>query len=654
MQLGTVAEIATSGPCCPSASTGSGCTINRGAATNKDEGAVSSHFPRLSSCLIASRLHRTALEGAIHHLTQQTLQRRHKSPQLGPSSHHVCVHQSPHAARLDQAPSPGPRPLALERYGPSQGHVRMTIATMGVADIFTSLVSGLLPRDSVRYRYSAIPAPMEEDESSSSSQQQQQQPPPGEELDGRRARPREQARLLKLTAGAMILFAVLAVAAVYGRSHHSSRGCEATGACDGVSPHTWGQYSPYFSAPSTVDPALPAGCELTFAAVLSRHGARYPTAAKSAPYHELIARIHASVSKYGKGFEFIRDYSFTNRADDLTLYGEKELVQSGATFYRRYQELARDSEPFVRAAGSPRVVMSAQNFTTAFYEAQGKIGDGKLDQILVLPEKAGFNNTLDHGTCPVFEDGPWATLGHDKQAKWRSVWAAPIMDRLNYKLPGANLTLQETVYIMDLCPFGTVSTPNATKSGFCRLFSQEEWRGYDYHGSLDKWYSFGNGNPLGPTQGVGYVNELIARLTGKALQDETSTNSTMGSSPETFPLDRKLYADFSHDNLMTSVYAALGLYNRTENLPDTYKLSPRKTHGYSTSWTVPFAGRMYVEKMRCDASKGDDELVRVLVDDRVVPLQGCRADKLGRCRLRDFVQGLSFARSGGHWPLCYA
>lgn len=190
------------------------------------------------------------------------------------------------------------------------------------------------------------------------------------------------------------------------QAHPDSRGCEATGSCDGVSPHTWGQYSPYFSAPSSLDPALPHGCELTFAAVLSRHGSRYTTKAKSSPYHQLLDRIHASVDKYGKGFEFIRDYTFTNRVDDLTLYGQKELVQSGAAFYQRYKDLAHGSEPFVRASGSPRVVMSAQNFTRAFYEAQGISGMGKLEQILVLPEKVGFNNTLDHARAQDLRTGP--------------------------------------------------------------------------------------------------------------------------------------------------------------------------------------------------------------------------------------------------------
>lgn len=385
--------------------------------------------------------------------------------------------------------------------------------------------------------------------------------------------------------------------------------------------------------------------------MLSRHGSRFPTAGKAAAYRSLVARIQSSVTQYGAGYEFIEDYAFDLGADELTAFGEKEMVDSGAAFYRRYEKLAKGSDPFVRASGSDRVIMSAQNFTRGFYGAQGRGGADGLAEILVVPEGAGFNNTLDHGGCPAFEDGPGSGLGREKQERWRATWATPIMERLNRKLPGANLTLQETVLVMDLCPFNTVATPNATKSDFCRLFSRDEWRGYDYFESLEKWYRYGRGNPLGPTQGAGYANELVARLTGKATEDHTSTNSTLDSSPETFPLDRKLYADFSHDNSMTSAYAALGLYNATDDLPVTHKLSPHETHGFSASWTVPFAGRMYVEKMRCGT--GEEELVRILVNDRVVALRGCGADELGRCRVDDFVASLSFARTGGLWDTCF-
>lgn len=320
----------------------------------------------------------------------------------------------------------------------------------------------------------------------------------------------------------------------------TSLGCEVYANCTDISSHIWGQYSPFFPVPSEIKPSLPDGCEVTLALVLSRHGARYPTAHKTESYNNTIGRIHSSVTKYAKGFEFIKDYEYALGADDLTIFGQEELVDSGTTFYQRYKHLAEQSDPFIRAAGSDRVVESARNFTQGFYSAQGQNGQAHMDKILILSEDDGFNNSMDHGSCPAFEEGPAAELGDSAQKTWMNIFVPPIMKRLNQKLPGANLTIEETIFMMDLCPFNTVASANATPSKFCMLFSEDEWRSYDYFESLDKWYGHGSGNPLGSSQGVGYVNELIARLTGQPVEDNTTTNRTLDSSPDTFPLNKTL------------------------------------------------------------------------------------------------------------------
>jgi hypothetical protein len=205
---------------------------------------------------------------------------------------------------------------------------------------------------------------------------------------------------------------------------------------------------------------------------------------------------------------------------------------------------------------------------------------------------------------------------------------------------------------MDMCPFDTLASSTAKVSPFCRLFTEEEWHQYDYYQSLGKYYGYGNGNPLGPTLGVGFVNELIARLTERPVNDRTNTNRTLDSDPITFPLDRKVYADFSHDNDMSAIFAALGLYNKTEPLSNTTLQGTDVTNGFSAAWTVPFAARMYVEKLSCEGE--EEEFVRITVNDRVMPMEFCHADKFGRCRLSDFVESQSFSRGGGHWDKCFA
>lgn len=430
--------------------------------------------------------------------------------------------------------------------------------------------------------------------------------------------------------------------------------------------HHWGQYSPYFSAPQASAPsnALPNGCALTFVQALHRHGARDPTASKTARYNATIERIHASATSYGAGYTFLETFEYTLGADQLTAFGQQELINSGRAFYARYAALARTASPFVRASGEDRVVESARNWTQGFHAA--RLGDDHAMgsdahthpyDIVVISEDVGSNNTLSHGLCTAFEDGLDADIGSDAQALWMALFTPNITARLNANLPGVNLSATETIYMMDLCPFHTVADAQGRISeDFCGLFTADEWRSYDYLQSLGKYYGFGAGNPLGPTQGVGFTNELVARLTGQAVEDATSTNHTLDASAATFPLNRTLYADFSHDNDMTSIMYALGLYSATKPLSNTTRETAEDAlaaGGYSAAWTVPFAARVFVEKMVC-ADTGAEELVRVMVNDRVQPLETCGADELGRCTLRDFVASLEFARGGGDWSSCFA
>lgn len=204
---------------------------------------------------------------------------------------------------------------------------------------------------------------------------------------------------------------------------------------------------------------------------------------------------------------------------------------------------------------------------------------------------------------------------------------------------------------MDMCPFDTLASPTASVSPFCHLFTENEWHQYDYYNTLGKYYGYGGGNPLGPTQGVGYVNELLARLTGTPVDDHTNTNQTLDSDPRTFPVDKKVYADFSHDNDMSAIFAALGLYNTTTPLSNTTIQGTDETNGFSSAWTVPFAARMYVEKLACGGEK--EEFVRVIINDRVMSLPFCKDDEDRKCRLDDFVESQSFARGGGLWERCF-
>jgi uncharacterized glyoxalase superfamily metalloenzyme YdcJ len=144
---------------------------------------------------------------------------------------------------------------------------------------------------------------------------------------------------------------------------------------------------------------------------LSRHGARDPTAAKTAKYNATIAKIHKNVANFTGKYAFLGDYEYTLGADQLTDFGRQQMENSGTKYYQRYADLARKAVPFVRSSGEARVVESAEKWVDGF--TQAKTGDRWANKQypsvdVVISEAAGSNNTLNHDLCTTFD--PIGTL----------------------------------------------------------------------------------------------------------------------------------------------------------------------------------------------------------------------------------------------------
>lgn len=65
---------------------------------------------------------------------------------------------------------------------------------------------------------------------------------------------------------------------------------------------------------------------------------------------------------------------------------------------------------------------------------------------------------------------------------------------------------------------------------------------------LRLWYDASFGYPLAKPLGIGYVQELVARLTETRIPvHNSSTNATLDDNPATFPLGQSLYVDATHE-----------------------------------------------------------------------------------------------------------
>jgi hypothetical protein len=199
-----------------------------------------------------------------------------------------------------------------------------------------------------------------------------------------------------------------------------------------------------------------------------------------------VEQLQANVLEFTGEYAFLADYEYTLGADELTQFGQQQMVNSGVKFYQRYEALASKNTPFLRSAGQARVVESARNWTQGYHAAKQidrrarPRGDGAYPyEILEIPEDLGLNNTLNHEICTNFEEG--GDIADAAQEEWANIFAVPIRDRLNDDLPGANLSTIQTVYVMDLCPFNTVASETGAISPFCSLFSEDEWHQYNYY-----------------------------------------------------------------------------------------------------------------------------------------------------------------------------
>ncbi|KAF9804378.1 hypothetical protein IEO21_09423 [Rhodonia placenta] len=401
---------------------------------------------------------------------------------------------------------------------------------------------------------------------------------------------------------------------------------------------------------------------------LQRHGARFPDDNASA-YRHAVHQL-ARARKYHSHLKFMNDYEYALGQDDLIPLGATQSWASGAEAWARYAALlgdAGDESIFIRASDMPRVVDSAGNWSTGFAHAsQGHIHP-KID--VRLSEEA--NSTLNN-------DCPSAGGGTEEMNTWLHQFVPPIIKRLTKAAPGVNLSEEDVFSLMAMCPFESMAKARVdliqglkesgtyegnsflakqkARSPFCNLFTKDEWRAFEFHGDVEKYYKTGPGNSLGPVQGVGYTNELLARLTNTPVRDNTTYNASLP-----FPLGRAIYVDFSHENAMVAVYAAIGLFNRGPHTKDDAK------RVWVANRMVPFSARMVTERLECGAGTGmslmegsdgktpDGTYVRIFVNDALQPLEFCGAQGDGLCSLEDFVESQGYARRSGDgdFERCY-
>ncbi|KAI0348363.1 phosphoglycerate mutase-like protein [Trametopsis cervina] len=423
---------------------------------------------------------------------------------------------------------------------------------------------------------------------------------------------------------------------------------------------SWGNLSPFFSVDSKANglpgasARAPAGCEIKQVHLVQRHGARYPAAGD--PPAKFATALHSVANSTGftasGPLEFLNTWNYKLGAELLTPFGQQQLFERGTSFRIMYGKLLDGftHPPVFRTTSEARMVDSAINFAAGFFGVQSYQNAYNLEiQIENEPSNATlapWENCLPDGDL-FFDFGSKATEA------WVPVYLKDAAKRLQSHIKGLNVTTDIAYAMQGLCAFETVSLG---ASDFCSLFTEKEWEGYEYSLDLNFWYGAGPGNPNTAAQGIGYVQELLARLMHTLPTGGSSLNTTQDSSNITFPVDQPIYFDFTHDTVISVIISAMNFtsFNTAGPLPLTHIPS---NNAYHVQNIAPFAANMVGQVLECPASSKNSTLVpsiRWILNDAVVPLTGikqCASHKNadGLCPLDSFIAGITELVAAEDW-----
>ncbi|KAK4231796.1 3-phytase A [Podospora fimiseda] len=390
---------------------------------------------------------------------------------------------------------------------------------------------------------------------------------------------------------------------------------------------------------------LPKGAEIVQLQMVSRHGSRYPTEGSVVQqFGEKVNQAKEHAKFKGKGaLEFLNEWRYELGSEILVSKGRQELFDSGVLHSYMYGKLYNpNSKIIVRTTTQDRMLKSAENFMAGFFGLEWT----NNATIEVIIEGTGYNNSLaGYMNCP---NGHKVRGGTEAANIWIHNYLQNATARLSSLVEGFEWTIEDSYAAQTMCSYETVAYGF---SRFCSLFDYDEWIGFGYSIDLNFYGNDAFGSPVGRAIGLGYQQEVIARLRNHTLgYSGSQINTTLDGNTETFPLDQDLYLDFSHDTNIISILTAFGLRQFAGTLDPTKYPGP---HNFTVSDLTPFGARLDIEiieapkPIKADRSgyeEGGDrtKYVHFVLNQRTVPLgwslPECDASRVdGWCELDAFL-----------------
>lgn len=291
-------------------------------------------------------------------------------------------------------------------------------------------------------------------------------------------------------------------------------------------------------------------------------------------------------AKFTGPLKFLNTFEyFLDDTGYLTGVGANTEFAAGVAFWNRYGRLLYDAEPtqlaydpnypngtarpkpVLRTTSQSRITNSQINWSLGFFGTSFQvIPDSTLANatsafdLVVITEGGTENNTLasydsctnEYATADVLYTGDYQLETYIPK------YLSAATTRLQQYVPsGFDWTVNDTYAMQSICAYETAYIGD---SNFCGHFTEDEWAGFEVTLDTEYYYDYAWGNPTGRAQGIGYLQELLARLQNQSIDtSDSSVNATLDNNPNSFPLGQEFYADFSHDDIIISVLTAMSM-----------------------------------------------------------------------------------------------
>ncbi|GAO18007.1 hypothetical protein UVI_02060290 [Ustilaginoidea virens] len=446
---------------------------------------------------------------------------------------------------------------------------------------------------------------------------------------------------------------------------------------------------------------LPDGCQVETVSTLQRHAQRFPDSIDGAVTRAFARKVANLTTQSNQGqvfrgpLEFLNSYTYIlNDTGLLTGIGAGTEFAAGVSFWNRYGRTLFNASAAqlqyspvfasngssrprmtLRTTGQSRIENSQINWALGFFGPSfNSTPDPSLTlwqapfNVTIIPEGGTENNTLaSYDSCFNDNNADNGNIAASHQDAYKKIYLRAAVHRLQAYVPSGFQIEYNDVYAMQMtCAYEYAFIG---MSEFCSLFTAEEWAGFENVLDIQYYYLYSYGNPTGRAQGIGYLQEMLARINHEYItSSNSSVNSTLDSNPSDFPLGQQLYADFSHDDIIISVLTAMSL-DYFKDPPTLHKFPPSSNNHFTLSHLTPFGANLITEIIGCaesdpkpveqsrvayspsqygyDASNSSHKFVRMRLNNGILPLATIRGGKCGNatsgrldglCELGNFIE----------------